>query len=89
MSRDTYPLLSTDSTSGASARVSGLHLKHRPEQVIRQCGQKVDFSVGMQTVQIGRFCRQNLVDVGVVALVVRIGRDGESRSQEQLTIKLK
>ena len=76
--RTPHLLLTTDSSAGSRPAVPGLHLKHGSEEVLGQRGQELDLGVGVQAVQVGALGGQAFVDVGVVALVVRVGRDGEA-----------
>ena len=70
------------------ACISGLHLKDRLEQVFGDHGEKLDFRVGVEAVEVGRFLGQTLVNEGVVALVVCVRRNWKAWSKVQLTIQL-
>lgn len=76
-------------TAAAGTGISWLHFKHGFKQGIRVSCEKLNLSIWMQTVEVGTFWRQAFVNVGVVALVVGVGRNGKPRSQVQLSFQLK
>ena len=71
----------------ACTDVTRLQLEHSAEEILRGCGQKVDFGVRMQAVQVGRLRRYVLVNVGVVALVVAARRYREAGRQVELAVE--
>ena len=71
---NTNLFVATDTCASTCSCVTRLHLEHSLEQVLGSGRQEVDLGVGVETVQVRTLSGQRLVDVGVVALVVRTNK---------------
>ena len=83
-----YLFVATDAHAGACSGVSRLHLEDGAEQDVGRGRQELDLGVRVKSVQVRALGRQHLVDVGVVADVVAVGRHRERRRQVQLAVHL-
>lgn len=79
-------VLSAGGGSARCARIPGLHLEYRPEQIVRCGGEEADLRVGMQSIQMRTFAGQIIVDVAMVAYVVGVGGCGETCRQQQIPV---
>lgn len=59
----TYLFFSGGPCSVSSVAVPGLQLQHGAEELFRRLGQEADLSVGVEAIEVGRFCRQLGIDV--------------------------
>lgn len=76
-------------TSSSCRCISWLHLKYSAEEVFRGGGEEPNLGIGMETIEVGALWWKVLINVGMVATVVQVGRAGKPRSKIQLSIKLK
>ena len=81
-------LLPGDTPSPSARGVSGLHLQHCLEHVLRGLSQEAYLGIGVEPVQVRGLRRQVLIHIGTVADVVRVGRGLEPRGIHQLVLQL-
>ena len=72
----------------SSSGVSGLHLKHSAEHVLRGGSQKANLGIGMEAIEIGALRRKALINIGTVSLVVQVGGSLEARGIYQIMVQL-
>ena len=82
-------LLPGGATSSPRRCIPWLHLKYSAEEVFRGGGEEPNLSIGVESIEVGALWWEVLINVGVVATVVQVGRGSKPRSKIQFSIKLK
>ena len=73
-------LLPGGATSSPCRHIPWLHLKYSAEEVFRGDGEEPDLSIpGVEAIEVGALWREVLINVGVVAAVVQVGRGSKPR----------